>query len=393
MVILHKRIANTLLLICMLFTLTGCWDRTETNDIAFILSSSIDLEENGLFRVSYLLPLPGQMGGASGGGGGTSSGGNSYYIDSEVGRTFQECTFKLQKRIGRKLFLAHRRVIVLGEEFAKHGITPLFDAVPRLPDSRLNTSLIVTKGKGYDLLKAQPKFERFPTETIRELSKSSQAVAVSTKEVGVALSFKSDPIITYMKIKESQKDLKPSKEIELVGYAQFYQDKMVGIFEDRSANGLINLLDKTKEHMITFPMKADKNMSILVISGQTHITPKLENGKVSFDIHLELTSKVREDLSDQDLNKSSISHKVELMLAEQGKKNVQAALKQMQAKGTDSAQLGLAVWRKYPYEWDNGIRDNWRELFKQADFQVVVHAVIEEAGLINQNVLKEESNQ
>ncbi|TXK73213.1 Ger(x)C family spore germination protein, partial [Paenibacillus sp. N3.4] len=42
--------------------LTGCWDRTETNDIAFVLTSAIDLEDDGRYRISYMLPLPGSMG-------------------------------------------------------------------------------------------------------------------------------------------------------------------------------------------------------------------------------------------------------------------------------------------------------------------------------------------
>ena len=47
--------------------LTGCWDRTETNDIAFVATSSVDLEDDGKYRVRLYVPLPGSMGGASGG--------------------------------------------------------------------------------------------------------------------------------------------------------------------------------------------------------------------------------------------------------------------------------------------------------------------------------------
>ena len=81
--------------------LTGCWDRTETNDIAFVLTSSVDLEDDGRYRVTYMLPLPGSMGGASGGGGGTA-GGKSYYIDSEVGTTIRDAISKLQIRMARR---------------------------------------------------------------------------------------------------------------------------------------------------------------------------------------------------------------------------------------------------------------------------------------------------
>ncbi|GJM76942.1 hypothetical protein HMSSN036_91580 [Paenibacillus macerans] len=59
----------TLVLIPVL--LTGCWDRIEVNDIAFVLGSSTD-REDGLIRSTVQIALPSQLGGAGsqGGGGG-----------------------------------------------------------------------------------------------------------------------------------------------------------------------------------------------------------------------------------------------------------------------------------------------------------------------------------
>ena len=56
------------------------------------------------------------------------------------------------------------------------GIGILFDVLPRSPENRMTSFLVVTKGKGYDLLNAEPKFERFPAEVIRELAKSRQSM-------------------------------------------------------------------------------------------------------------------------------------------------------------------------------------------------------------------------
>lgn len=52
------------LLICIL--LTGCWDRTEINDIAFVVSSAIDKKKDQ-YRVAMQIPLVGQLGGQTGG--------------------------------------------------------------------------------------------------------------------------------------------------------------------------------------------------------------------------------------------------------------------------------------------------------------------------------------
>lgn len=383
-----RRLCQLLPLPLLLVCLTGCWDRTETNDIAFVLTSSIDLEDDGKFRVSYMLPLPGSMGGASGGGGGTA-GGKSYYIDSDVGATMREATSRLQMRMSRRLFLSHRRTIVIGEKLAKKGIGVIFDTVPRSPESRMTSFLVITKGKGYDLLNAEPRFERFPAEVIRELTKSRQSLATSTKDIGMTLAFNSDPILTYLEPKESQGSKDPSHEIQMIGYGQFKGDRLVGIYKKHEAEGLMWLRNQVKEHLITFPTEEGSDISITVTKGQTQIRPKIQDDKVIFDILVDANGSVREDLSNLDLNKAVVMRKVEKQLAEQVSKSIQAAIKQMKKEGTDSAQLGLIVWRSHPNAWSKGIEANWETYFKDAEFRIHVSASIEETGLINKNVINE----
>jgi len=382
------RLGRGLLCLPLLLLLTGCWDRIETNDIAFVLISSVDLEEDGKVRVSYLVPLPGQMGGASGGGGGTS-GSQSYYVDSDVGPTYREATSKVQNRMARKLFLSHRRTIVIGEALARRGITDLFDAVPRAPESRMTTYLVVSKGKGYDLLNTNPRFERFPAEAIRELAKGPRTIPQSTKDVAMALSFRSDPIMTYMEPAPSQIGQKKSMEVQFAGYAQFRSDRMVGVYRSQEASGLMWLRNQIKQYLLDFPLKPDQNISIQITEGRSTIKPLVQDGQIRFDVQLEAVGTVREDESQQDLNEPKRLHKLEDKLAEQIKKSVQAALKQMQKQGTDSAHLGMIVWRNYPALWKQELEPHWRELFRQAEFRIDAKASISETGLINQNVTKD----
>ena len=310
-------------------------------------------------------------------------------IDSEVGTTLREATSKLQMRMSRRLFMSHRRTIIIGEKLAKAGIGIKFDDAVRSPESRLTCFLVVTKGKGYDLLNAEPKFERFPSEVIREITKSRRAMATSTKDIGLALSFNSDPILSYLEAKETQGAKQPSQEIQLVGYGQFKGDRMVGIYKNQEANGLMWMRNYVREHLLTFPFESGKDISILVKEGHTDIKPILQGDKVIFQLKLEAKGVIGEDLSEQDLNKPEAIHKVERKFAEQVKKCVLAAIKQMQKEGTDSAQLGLMVWRSHPNAWNNGLKERWRDVFKEAEFRIQVEASITETGLINQNVTKD----
>jgi spore germination protein KC len=382
-------IRHLFLLALMLIVLSGCWDRIETNDLAFVISTAIDLEDDGNIRISYLMALPGQMGGATGGGGGTA-GKKSYYIDSEVGSTVRDATSKLQKRSSRRINLAHRRIVVIGEAAAKHrGIYPMFDSIPRLAESRMSSFLVVAKGKGYQLLNAQPKFERFSAEAIRELAKPPQTMRLTVKDIGLTLSLGSDPVVAYMEVAKSQKGSHPSKEIQLIGYAQFLADKMVGTYRGESAVGLTWLNNKIMDSTITFPMQKKQDISIRIVNGHCKVTPTLNNGQISLDIDIQLTGKVREDFSGQDLNNSNALRGVESKFSFYTKQYMQKAIKQMQESKTDSAQFGMRVREKYPLEWKQGLKDNWRELFSKATITIHSKTSITETGLINQNVIKE----
>jgi spore germination protein KC len=369
--------------------LTGCWDRTELNDMAFAMSSAVDKEQDGSYRVSYLLPLPGQMGGPSGGGGGTAGGQESYYIDSETGRSMREAGYKLQQRMSRKLFLSHRRTVLIGEEAAREGIGELLDTIPRLPETRLSTYFVVTKGPAWKLLNTKPKFERFPAEAIRELAKAHDKIAGNAKDVALALSFGGDPVIVYMGEKKSEKTDNSSREVEVIGFAQFKHEKMVGVYDKRLTQGLMWLRQGVQTYTITVESPEDhKAVALDVRSGNSRITPMLEGDDVTINVDLEAKATVRENYSKLDMNHTEDLRVVEKAVSDQITAAVKDTIQAMQKNRTDSAQIGNIVWRRYPAEWKGKLESNWDERFAKAKFNVQVRTNITEVGLINQNVTR-----
>ncbi|WP_426449836.1 Ger(x)C family spore germination protein [Paenibacillus sp. S-38] len=374
-------------LICCL---TGCWDRTEINDMAFILTSAMDLEKDGKFRYSVLVPLPGQMGGASGGGGGTS-GEKSYYIDSETGSTIREAQSKLQQRMSRRMFLAHRRTLLVGEELARQGIRSVYDTTPRSPENRMTTYLIITKGKAYELLHASPKFERFPAEAYRELVKSRTAIAMNMKDIGVSLSAPgSDPIAPYMEIKESQKSEKTSKEVEMVGYAMFKEDRMTGTLEGTAADGLAWLKNKTINTAISLKLTEEIQITARIFDSQSSIKVKIDGGKPQFKIQVVCKSRILEVSKPFDLSQTANVILVEKQISEHIKKAMLAALKEMQKNESDAAMLGGYIWRSYPSQWEQNFAKDWPAGLKNAEFQLDVSNALTEPGDIYNNITQEE---
>jgi spore germination protein KC len=391
---MRKRIAISICLLLTVLLLNGCWDRTEINDLAFILTTAVDLEQDGTYRLTVMVPLPGHMGGASGGGGGTA-GNKSYYIDSEVGETFRECQLKLQKRMSRRMFLAHRRTILIGEDLAKKGIRDLYDATPRSPENRMTTYLVVTKGKAYDMIKSTPQFERFSSEAIRELIKSRAVLDINFKDIGIALSLPGvDPIAVYMAVKESEKNDKPSKEVELKGYAQFKDDKMVGTLENDAALGLA-LVKGQKMIVNSIMMRAEDGnmMSARIYDAVTKIDTKLSNQQVQFKITVKVKAKLMEDKSHYDLSQTKNILGVEAVISEHVKNAIHEAIDKSLAKNVDSVQLGFALWRAYPQEWKEQFEKSWPQGLKDAKLDIEIKSQLTDTGLIYDNVTKEYSGE
>ncbi|MDG0793923.1 spore germination protein [Cohnella ginsengisoli] len=131
--------ACLLLSVCVL---SGCWDRTEINDLAFIAGSAFDLTENGDYRLSLQIAIPSSTPGGVAGGGPQQK----FFVLSATGKNANEAFEMLQKKSSRKLFTAHRSVIFIGETLGRRGINGVLDVFAHDPRQRLRTYMMVVKG-------------------------------------------------------------------------------------------------------------------------------------------------------------------------------------------------------------------------------------------------------
>ena len=379
--------------VCSLaFLMSGCWDRTEINDVAFVLATALDKEENGMIRDSMLIPLPGQMGGPSGGGGGTS-GNKSYYIDSEVAPTFREARSKLQSRMSREIFMGHRRVIVVGERLARDGISEVLEFHNRERDSRMNAYIVVAKGDGNALLKARPTLERFSAESIRELLQKTGIMPVSIKKVTVTMGAPgSDPIIVYMGTRRSENENEQSNEIEVLGYAQFKKDRMVGVFQKETAAGIAWLNNHFVSHITSVKLDSGQRVAIDIFLGKTRIKSEVRDGRAHFNIHVTARARTLESMPALDFRDPEIDRRLNAAIADYMRKALEATVSQMKKEGTDSAAFGMQLYRQHPALWKRTFEKNWPEHLKAAEFRFHVDVSVTETGLTLKNVTKGDNN-
>lgn len=376
------------------FLVSGCWDRVEINDLAIVVAKAIDLEgdneQEDQYRVTLQIPLPGQMGGSTGGGGGTS-GNKTFYNDSDTGVTIREAEYKLQQRISRRVYLSHRRVLIIGEDLAKKGILPVFETSSRLPETRLTSYLIVAKGTGRDLLNQEPTMEQFSGEAMREIpglltddNLDMKRIAIAMNQIGI------DPIALYMAPKNTQGD-EAHKLIELIGIAQFRDDQMVDVFEQDMAYGLVWLLESFIPYEVSMN-EVNHLIHVRIEDGKHIITPIIRGGELEFDIHIHANAVILEHTQKHDLMEVGEFKDLESELNSMIQKQIEATIAQMQKHQTDSVGLGLYVHRKFPKLWQDKYAKDWRKYFSELTFNIQVEASISRVGLTTENIAEKENN-
>jgi spore germination protein KC len=144
-----KRIMTLFIVIVPL--LTGCWSRHEINDVAIVLGVALDKAENGKLRLALLIAVPKASGGASGSSQGSSST-KSTFMASAEGESIMEAYRIIQEKVSREIFFAHGRVIIVGEELARDGVSSILDFFSRHRQSHLRNYLLFKKLEAVDIL-------------------------------------------------------------------------------------------------------------------------------------------------------------------------------------------------------------------------------------------------
>jgi len=375
-------------IVCFLL-LSGCWDRKEINDVAFVVGTAVDLED-GIYRSTVQIPLVGQMGGPEGGGGG-SSGSKAWHSESAVGKTFRESMEAQQNHLSRVLHFSHRRVLIISEAIARKGIMPVFDPIFRIPQNRLSTLPIVALDEAKDILVADAPIERMSAEMVRELSQMATVDPINLRIFLYSLLTEGmDPIApavrkvtTATNMAEEQKST-----IQLAGIAVFRHDKLATVLEDRAAIGLLLAMGQARRPTINVavPGEQSKTASLQITRFKPDIQPRLKNGRIEVVISLDSTATLVENLSDYDLTDYRRRTELEGAAEQRIAELIEEAVTALQEHKADVLGFGDAVHRRYRRHWAR-VRERWEETeFPNMEVTIKPQVHIEHNGSIIQSI-------
>lgn len=369
--------------------LSGCWDRTEVNDLAIITVAGLDLTDDHKLELSVNIYATKPSGGKQMGGMSDSSGGGAsdLVVRSATGLNMADAVSQLQQLLPRKIFWGHDEVFIFGERLARQGIVEVMDYLTRHPTPRERANVFVSKGLAKEVLKLQPPIEQSVSDSLREMAKSHTGLNITLKELAQMMAGKAKAaVIPWIEIKPKQDGQEAFQFIK--GTAILKNGKMIGRMNEQATRGVMWLRNEVKNATVTLaPEEAKGYVSFFLLRSHTRLIPNIEGDNWSITAKIETLDDIVENSTDLNLFEPKHTKKLEMALGSDIKKRVHVALTQAQKMNADIFGFADAFYRKYPKEW-NRAKDRWDEIFPKVEIQVETKAKVTRPGLTGKNLFK-----
>ncbi len=373
-----------LLAFLMPFSMSGCWGKTEVEELGFIMAIGIDQgQAPDTYRVTYQMGVP-KKGGE---GGGSSIDNLTLTVEAH---SMRESMDKVYSVSSRRPFVGTVKVIVVGEELARLGINPALDFFQRYYEFRRTAFLVISKGPAAQLLGVETRQDKLAGLSILGIIEQAKATSsFPVVRLGHYLTVLADEIlapvipIAYplksgeagMMYKGKEGDV--AEEIRLSGAAVLKGDRLKDILSEAETRGYMWLQDEVKQRFITAKLEmGGKNSfaSARILTARTKWKLEPMDGKVG--IHYTITGTWDGDElsgAQQRLSPSEWLNQYESKINEAFTEVIQeecdAALQKSRELQLDFIGIGKHIQQRDPHYWKM-VKDDWEN--RLTSFPVVV---------------------
>lgn len=394
------RSALLMLLALAMLVMSGCWSRKELNDLAVIVALGIDQHKDG-YKVSAQVLNPNEVRILGG-----SRGGSPVVTYRSVGTTVPGALQRLLAQAPRLLYLAHVRVVVLGEALARKGLTDTLDFIARSPQLRTDFFLLVARdSEAEEILDVATPFEHVPASSLYSsilISHQKWAATgkVTLQDFIVELERGgSAPVLSGVEVigdpakgnsLNNVRDIRPSTMLQHAGLAVFRDDRLVGWLGESSSkttNYVLNEVDETN----TFVDCPDEGIiGLSITQSKSEIKARLtDNGMPAFTVLLHLEADLNTAQCSVDLTDPAMIRTIEDNAVAKYNERMERNIHNVQERfAADIYGFGEALHRQHPKIWKK-YRSEWNDMFKTVHVDVDTKLKVKRVGSIIQPLRRE----
>ncbi|NEW08530.1 Ger(x)C family spore germination protein [Paenibacillus sp. SYP-B3998] len=377
------------ILLVLLTTLTGCWNRRELNELGIQMGTAID-KVGDQYQVTVQVVVPGEVSTRQ------SSGRSTVTSYKATAPTLFEAFRKLTETSPRKIYSAHIRVLILGESLVKDGITNVLDILSRNPEARTDFYILVARDVPAEkVLKILTSLEKIPASHLfYSLDTSAKTWSPTTtvtldQLIDQLVTEGLNPVLTGVKLlgdqlvgeeKKSVEEIKPAAMLRNVGLAVFKKDRLVGWLNEDESKGYNYIRDNVKSSAghVSCPkggligietIRSHTKLKGTIVKGEPviHITVRNESNVTDAECQINLDDPQTIAL----LEKESEDHLIDLM---------RLSIEDVRKKyNVDIFGFGQAIHQANPKVW-NRLKADWDEIFLHLKVEYDVQITLKRIG-------------
>jgi spore germination protein KC len=385
-------------LFIMIGLLTGCWSRRELNDLAISVGMGFDKKDDQV-QVTVQIVNPGEVASKRGGSGMTTP----VSTFKATSATIFESLRKIATQSPRKVYSSHLRILVISEELAREGITPILDGVSRNHEMRSDFYIVVARGTtAENVLNILTPIEKIPSNklfTTLEMSEKVWAPTVKVRLDSLISDLQTegkDPVLTGIVIKgdpskgderSNINQIAPNAFLDYSGLAIFKKDKLVGWLNDKESKGYNYIVDNVKSTIGHIDCPAGGILAVDVVRTKTKMKGKVDNGQPQIIVDVFLEENVGEVQCKIDLLDPESIKELEEIAQKEVVAILEASIQKAKKYNVDIFGFGEAIYRADPKYWNKN-KGNWKEQFPDLPVHVKPEVKIRRVGTVSDSLVQ-----
>lgn len=374
-----------ILLIIILFLLTGCYDYKELNQIAIIGATSIDKKDNN-YVVKIQVINPQNVKEA------TSNNNTSFVVYEGISDNLQEAYRKITNYSPRFTYSDHMQVLFLSENILRDDFSEVMDFLMRNPSVR-NDFYVLIEQFGNDIIELTTPISQISATSIKSsLENNSKHYGISqivnfndfatmylnpNKEI-VLPSIK---LIGDINLGQDMKNTTESSDYvkyELSTLGVFKDNKLIGYLTNEEALAYNFIMNKIDTAIISYQCDTNKNVVVNIENSKTDI--KVKKNKIK--INVVSSGNLIEIGCDLEMDKKTIKN-IENSISEKIKNNLINSINNTISKYNSDIYGFLDLYYKNDYKYYDKIKNNYYDdIFKNLDISINVKTTIPREGTI-----------
>jgi len=397
-----RRIGVMAFVVLLGFALSGCWNRTELNELGITSATGVD-RKDGNWIITYQVVVPSAIWSGAGGGGSGPATQSTVHVFTSEGRTIREAVGNAYRSFTRRLYFSHTNVLVVGRQAAEEGVSEILDLYLRSFDSRETVLVAVADGYAFDIVKQLVPPEKLPGDALSKIllnemkyngkipavrifdlakSQYSDAKAIGVPEI--VLQRSGDNGSQALKSIEAFKKTAKPAELRLNRVAAFDGDRLTGWLNGNEAYGLSWLKNSVKYSVLSFPCpdsdEGQRQSSFQIQSAKTRITPRLQGDRLTMQIRAKASGVLMETSCEGNFSNPAYIEMLERQIEKDIERYMETGWQASLRLKLDLPGFADRVHKKYPKRWKRW-KEDWKEQMQDIKLDIKVQASVKYIGL------------